>query len=1007
MPRAAALDENRLISQYAHSAWRTQDGVFGGTPVVITQTTDGYLWIGTNIGLVRFDGMRFVPWTPPEGKRLLDSRIYALTAASDGSLWIGTGNSVSHWRGSELINYPEPRGRVESVVADADGAAWMVRSQAADGKGPLCQINTHVQCYGDRDGLPFANATMLARGEAGSLWIGGYSGLSHWIPGVAQSRVVQTYFENKISVSKGIDAIKAIAATADGAPWVCVEKNSAMLQLERFEHGRWSSRSYPAIRVSNAEVEKLFVDRDNALWIGTAQKGIYRIQGDAVDHFGSEDGLSSDAVASFFQDAEGSIWVVTSGGVDNFRDLRVESYSMHQGMSADGASSVIAARDGTIWAGNFQALSFVRDGRAGAVQKAQGFPGRNVTTLFEDHAGKLWLGIDGGLWTYDGSRFEAIRHADGSLLGNVFTIAEDRNDDLWVRAGPNLDRIHNSKIEEEHTSLEISTAYIMAADPAGGVILGRVNGDLVRYRDSKLETISPGEGTNRQQIRDLLVETDGSIWATTREEVVRWKDGQRRDLTMKNGFPCDEVHGLTRDHLGSTWFATRCGLVSIQNAELEKWWAQPDHIVSFRMVDPFEGVQPGLASLKPQIVTAPDGRLWFVNTRVLEMFDPADTRKNVIPPPVHVGRIYADQKSYSSQDRPHLPKLTRDLEINYTALSFVAPQKVRYRYKVEGYDTGWHDPDTRRQAVYNDLPPGSYRFRVIACNNDGVWNETGATWSFSVDPAYYQTYWFRALCVLLAALVLWLMYRLRMRHMRETVDARFDERIAERTRLARELHDTLLQTIQGSKMVADDALDSIDDPSHMRRALERLSIWLAQATEEGRTALNSLRTATTGENDLAGAFERASTECNVLTKMEVSLVVDGANREMHPVVRDEVYRVGYEAIRNACRHSGGTRMEVELTYGRDLVLRVRDNGKGIPADMASSGRDGHYGLRGMDERAAHVGGVLTLSSSTYAGTEVELIIPGKIAFADAASRWPGLVAELKDRVRSKRRSGSP
>jgi signal transduction histidine kinase len=688
---------------------------------------------------------------------------------------------------------------------------------------------------------------------------------------------------------------------------------------------------------------------------------------------------------------------VTSGGIDNFRDTLVATFSMREGLYADGASSVIAAHDGTVWVGNFEALNFVRNNKVSAIREDNGLPGRNVTTLFEDHAGRLWLGVDNGLWVYDQGRFQTVRHSDGSALGIVFAITEDIDHSIWVRAGPNLDRIQDLRVQNEFTSPQIITAYIMAANPKGGVFLGLVDGDLVRFRGGKTETFRASESDNRQ-IRDLLVEADGSVWGTTLEKLVRWKDGQRRNLTTRNGLPCDGIYAMLKDKSGSLWLSARCGLITIAGSELEYWWKHPDSRVKWKLIGPLDGVRPGLTSLKPQMAQTPDGRLWFVNATILQMFDPDHVYKNLILPPVHIEQIVADRQYYIPQDGLRLPPLTRDLEIDYAALSFVVPQKVRYRYKLEGRDTDWQDPQNRHQAIYSDLPPGNYRFHVIACNNDGLWNETGATWNFRIEPALYQTGWFRLLCVACGAFSLWLLYRLRLKRMRETINARFDERMAERTRLARELHDTLLQTIQGSRMVADDALEESVDMDEMRSALKRLSSWLAQATEEGRAALNSLRTSITLGNDLAEAFESAARECSEKSSMEFALVLEGTARRIHPIVRDEVFRIGYEAIRNACSHSGGSRLEVDLTYARDLVLRVRDNGKGIHPEVAARGRDGHFGLKGMQERALRIGGNLSLSSSLYSGTEVELIVPGNIVFTETRSTRRGIFTTLKARL---------
>jgi signal transduction histidine kinase len=303
-----------------------------------------------------------------------------------------------------------------------------------------------------------------------------------------------------------------------------------------------------------------------------------------------------------------------------------------------------------------------------------------------------------------------------------------------------------------------------------------------------------------------------------------------------------------------------------------------------------------------------------------------------------------------------------------------------FRYLLEGRDKDWEDPGLRREAFYSDLRPGNYRFRVIASNNDGVWNKTGATLDFKVAAAWYQTIWFRSLCFILGLLLLWAIYRLRVRQMAGTMKARFDERLAERTRIARDLHDTFLQTIQGSKLVADDALSATTDLPRMRQAMEKLSGWLGRATEEGRAALNSLRTSTTQVNDLADALRRALEESRIHSSMEVSLRVAGQIQEMHPIVRDEVYRIGYEAIRNACVHSQATQLSVELSYAQDLSLRIRDNGFGIDPDIVRRGKQGHFGLQSMRERAERIMGKFSVDSSAGSGTEITLIVPGGIIY---------------------------
>ena len=991
-----AVDPSKHISQYAHTVWRTQDGVFNGSPIVVAQTTDGYLWIGTNIGLVCFDGIRFTSWNPPAGQRLLDSRILSLLGAHDGSLWIGTGYSISRWKDGELVNYPQLSGRIESIVEDNEAAIWLVRTQITDGMGPLCRIkDNELRCYGKTDGIPFPMAIRLDKGNSGDLWVGGYTELCRWRPGSCS-----TYFSNTSQRPETFASVRGIATGAGGSVWAAIDRAGPFLQLQRFEHENWTSRAFPEIRLNNSDVTALFVDRDDELWIGSAHHGIFRARGSAVDHFGSVDGLSSDAVGRFYQDAEGTLWVVTSEGIDNLRDLKVASYSMREGLSAAGASSVLASRDDTIWIGNFKALDFLRDGKVSAIRAGHGLPGQNITTLFEDHGGRIWLGVDSGLWLYDGGVFREVRHPDGSALGIVFAITEDVRHSIWVRAGAHLDRIYDLELQDEFTSPQISTAYTMAANPQGGVFLGLVNGDLVRFQDGKTQTFPANEVGNTRQIRDLLVESDGSVWGTTLDEVARWKGGTRKNLTTRNGLPCDGIFALTKDNRESLWLYSRCGLIAIEKSQLESWWDHPDSTVKFKLFDAFDGVQAGLTSLKPQAVKSPDGRLWFVNGQILQTIDPDHLPKNAIPPPVHIEEVVADRKSYSPRKYLQLPSLTRDLEIDYTALSFVVPREVRFRYKLEGRDAGWQEPGTRRQAFYSDLHPGTYEFRVIACNNDGVWNESGATLNFTIPPAWYQTRRFLALCVVSGIFIAWALYRLRVRQVTAGIRARFDERLAERTRIARELHDTLLQTIQGSKMVADNALEtSVSSALRMRRAMEQLSVWLGQAMLEGRAALNSLRTSTIETNDLAEALRRATADGLIPRSMAVNFSLVGDAREMHPIVRDEVYRIGYEAIRNASAHSGASQLEIELAYSQDLALRISDNGVGIDPAVADLGKRGHYGLQGMRERATRIVGKLTVESSATSGTEIKLVVPGSVIYCKTNSNQRTLSAKVNSLVK--------
>jgi signal transduction histidine kinase/ligand-binding sensor domain-containing protein len=972
-----AVDPNSHLSQYAHTAWRTRDGVFSGTTNILTQTSDGYLWIGTTGGLLHFDGVRFVAWSAPAGKQLLSSDISALLGARDGSLWIGTHSGLSRWKDGNLINYADPIGLINDIQEDRNGTVWVSRANLDDDKGSLCEVvDTKLRCHGKSDGVPPLNDGPLLCDVQGNVWIGGSSMLTRWKPGSSR-----TYAIKGLESGGDFPGVQALANSPDGSLVVGMTRSGPNLGLQQFLDGVWKPFVARGLDGSKLEIDALFLDRENALWIGTSAEGLYRFYDGTADHFRGADGLTGEAVYGFYEDKEGDVWAVTSGGLDRFRDFQVTSFSTREGLKADAVQTVLASRNGTVWVGNFSTLDALHDRSISSIGRKEGLPGEHPSSLFEDHAGRLWVGVDSELSVYEKGKFTPIRRPDGSPVGRAVALAEDRDGDLWIEsyAPPrSLLRIRDFKVVDDLRSPGMPFAASLTADPQGGIWLGLVSGDLARYRNGQLTTYNFDLGQSDSRVRRVEVRPDGTVLGATPIGVIGLRDGKKQTLSSRNGLPCDFIYSLISDQTGTLWLYTQCGLVAVASDDLQRWCEHPETVLKVRTFDVFDGAQPAIVFNQPSASLSPDGRLWFANGTLLQMVDPARIRGNSVPPPVHIEEVTADRKRYRPEPGLRLPPSPVELEIDYTALSVAIPEKVRFRYKLEGHDLDWQEPGTRRQAFYNDLRPGRYNFRVIACNNDGVWNDAGASLDFSVAPAWYQTNWFRVLCVVSGVFLAWLIYRLRVLQISRAVAARFDERLAERTRMARDLHDTFLQTIQGSKLVADDALDPSTDPMRMRRAMEQLSVWLGRATQEGRAALNSLRTATTQTNDLAEALRRVTEDGLIPSAMAVNFSVVGDAREMHPIVRDEIYRIGYEAIRNACMHSGASRLEVELVFTNDLALRVHDNGTGIDPAIADRGKDGHFGLQGMRERAARIGGKLTLVSSSSSGTEIKLVVPGGI-----------------------------
>jgi signal transduction histidine kinase/streptogramin lyase len=997
---AWAVDPNRQITQYAHTAWRIQDGVFNGTPTAITQTTDGYLWIGTQIGLMRFDGVRFVPWKPTSGKELSSSDIFALLGARDGSLWIGTGSGLSHWVDGNLIQYPDRPGEVLSIVQRADGEIWFSYFQITESASGICKVvGAQTQCYYGKN-----NGARLVEDDSGSLWTGYGATLTRWKLGSSS-----TYAQHGLKLAEPT-GVASLAVARDGSIWVGMASGGHGAGLQQFINGAWKPFIAQHFDSSTLAVNALLLDRENTLWVGTTQ-GLYRIRGQQADHFGSSDGLSSDhvIVQGLYEDREGNIWVDTSQGLDCFRDLPVTTYSSREGLPPEEVDSVLVVRDGTVWISGNQSLTALRQERTPNVEVHRA-PGNQVMSLLEDHAGELWVGVEDFLTVYKNGTFRRIDKPDGKPIGFVVGMTEDVDHNVWAETSGTprtLFRIQNFNIQEAFPAPQMPAARRVAPDPGGGIWLGLIRGDLARYKNGKLEIFPfrhstvPGIDT---LVNELLVTSDGAVLGATHFGLIAWRNGTQQTLTVRNGLPCDGINALVFDNQGNLWLYSQCGLIEVPKGEIQKWWQKPDTVVHFRLLDSLDGVRPGQAPFDAA-ARSPDGRLWFANGFVLQVVDPAHLSRNSIPPPVHVEEIIADRRSYDPGSNPSLPSLTRALEIDYAGLSFVAPQKVRFRYKLEGHDTEWQEPGSRRQAFYSDLRPGKYRFRVIACNNDGVWNEEGATLDFSVAPAWYQTIWFRVSCVGGFVLLLWALYQLRLQQLERQFGMQVEARVNERTRIARDLHDTLLQSFHGLILRFQAATNLLPErPAEAKQRFESAIDQAAQAVTEGRDAVQGLRSSTVETNDLAMAIsalgEELAADGTIADSALFRMAVEGTPRNLHPILRDEVYRIAGETLRNAFRHAQARQIEVEIHYdARQFRLRVRDDGKGIdPEILGEDPRPGHFGLHGMRERAKIVGGQLDVWSELDSGTEVELSIPASRAYATPSTRrswWSGKGSEIK------------
>ena len=986
VPVCVRAQEQRL-SQYTHRSWLARDGFFNGGAFAIAQTTDGYIWVGTASGLYRSDGLRFELWTSPDGKKLPSNFIGALAAARDGSLWIGVQEGLAHFADGKLFVYPNFHDDVAALLEDRSGGIWFTRIH--DGgvlKTPICQaLPETIRCFDESDGLAtkVCCAISLIQDTEGYLWTTTEGPVLRWKPGHSE-----TYLPEAWARLKGLQS-NSMVGMPDGSVLVGVSHPGAFGGLQRLSMGHWTPVKVPGFDGSKVSATSVFRDKDGGIWLGTSE-GIYRIHGNTFDKFSIQDGLSADEVLGFYEDREGGIWAATEGGVDYFHPRNVTTFSKRDGLGSDHVDAITATHDNAVWVNTDEALDVLKNGRVDAIHI--GHRWSQPTAIFVDSFDRLWSGIDNDLYLYDHGKFEKVRRKNGGSTRFIVGIAEDSAHDIWAEISGEsheLIRVHGLEVVEEYPESVIPSARAMAAGPDGVLWLGLRSGDLARFSRGHAE-VFPSPGGPKSYVYQVVVNADGSVLAPTSAGLIAWKDGTSRLLSSKNGMPCDLVSGVAWDNQNALWLHTGCGLARISEEDMSRWWRDDTAHVTPMMLDGSDGVMAAEPATFNVMATTKDGRIWFATKSSVQVVDPNHLTQNKILPPVHIEQVVADRQLYRPNDKLTFPPLMRDLEIDYSALSFVNPQKVRFRYKLEQRDEAWQDVGVRRQAFYTNLRPGSYRFRVIASNDDGLWNEEGASFAFTIPPAWYQTTAFGISCLIGLAFLLWLVYYLRMKQASRSLRARLDERVAERTRLARDLHDTLLQTLQGSKLVADDALEHRSDPEYTHRSLERLTEWIDRAMREGRAALDALHVGTPDDRELSKRLQSVLDEHELSSVSERVVTISGTPVEIDPIILDEICRVGYEAIRNALMHSCASRIEVQLAYSDDFTLIVRDNGRGMDSTVASKGRDGHYGLQSMRERAARIQAQLQLITAPNLGTTIELKLPKKIAFGRPSSAWAKL-----------------
>lgn len=970
-----ALDPSSHLTQYAHTSWRVQDGALRGPPSALAQSLDGYLWIGTLGGVYRYDGVTLALAGFSEGNQMRSPRVLSLLAARDGSLWIGTGSDLEHWSSNQLTHYPETLGFISGIAESPPGSIWFTRDLSGDLTGAMCRVDgEHSHCFGKSANVSIVSSGLygLPHDKNGKLWFGNELKIFQWDPTTA--RVISTL---DIPSAGGEQGVSSLQVDSSGRLLIGSQQTGHRTGLMIHDGKTMVPLEAAGVDVANLSVTALLWDREGTLWIGTDNGGLYRVAHGKAEHYHSPDGLSGESVNALFEDSEGDIWVATAGGLDRFRDLKVISYSSREGLSGDAVNAVVARRDGSVWLSNFHSLDAIKDGAVSSIRAGAGLPGSQVSALFEDHASALWVGIDSGLFVYDGVNFTEVLTSAGKKTGTIRSISEDRAGTLWAMSdGGRLRAFKNKKAEREITDGGAGFAITpaMTPDAKQGIWLVAQNQDFVHVTDTEVSRVEFHRAPHSANVYSMITLDDGSVLAGSAVGVDAARDGRVQTLGMANGLPCPHVWSLIQNTDSSLWLYTECGVVVIEKEEWDRWWANSSQRVQVTVIDALEGAQAANAFFTSTSARSTDGRLWFVNSGVAQSIMPSVLRRPSTFAPIQIGQVVADQRVFPASTAVDVPAKPRSVQIDYTAPSFATPSKTRFRYRLIGHDPDWVDAGTRRQAFYTDLSPGQFQFEVMASNSEGQWSDRSAILQIAVAPTFYQTKWFWAGCVLAMSVVAWLLYLMRLRQLAARISMRIEARLAERERIARDLHDTLLQGVQGLLFSFHAGIQRISSSEPTRLMLEEALTRADGLISEGREQVMGLRRESSETQSLEDRLLALLSRYEPAAAAKVRISCEGQARPLQPVASEQLVRIAGEAIQNAVTHAVASHIDVEVAYGdTELLLSIRDDGIGFdPALFNLQPKPGHFGLLGMTERAVALGAELQIITGTVEGTRVQV-----------------------------------
>ncbi|MBJ7311246.1 two-component regulator propeller domain-containing protein [Rugamonas sp. CCM 8940] len=961
----------RLLDEYSHTSWGAQDGA----PVDVlnfVQTRDGWLWLATATGLFRFDGKRFEMMDAIDGHSLPSTNVLAMYAPPEGGLWLGYRfGGVSHFHDGRAEHYGEaeglPDGAVMHLSRAPDGVVW-----AATRDGMARLQGARFVPAGAELGLPAHIGRQVIFDRAGTQWISMQGGVYFRRRGEARFAPAWPRLD-----------LMGMGLAPDGTLWASDAVDS---------YYRMRAEAPPAGTPVKAELpgSGMHFDRDGYMWLmraSSVQRRLPNLPLQPGQELTQDHGLSGGLPQCFFQDREGNVWIGTSAGVDRFRRNRLLSVPTETELDH---AFLLPERGGRMLVGDrVGALRlFGTEGEVSVAAPVQ------VSAAYRAPDGAVWLGAERELWRRSGTQMRRIARPPAADGYDLQAISHADGADMWLsfsRAGLFLLRQGAWQKNGGLAGLPDSYAVSLLTQDDGVLWAGYPRNRVARVEAGRVVMYQAAQGLELGAVLTLY-RRDGRLWAGG-ERGVAWFDAARArfvPLRGRNGEDFRGVSGIVRTGAGELWLFGADGLSHIGAAELAAELRRPGGGVAYERFDAHDGLVGAASQIRPvpSLVEADDGRLWLSTASKISWIDPAAIHRNRLSPPLQIQAVTADGRSYPPRDGLALPENTRGLRLDFTALGLSMPERIGFRYRLDGYDADWHDPGRLRQAFYTNLAPGDYRFRVMAANEDGMWNPQPAELRFRIRPSFLQTGWFAALCVAALAGLLSLLYVLRMQQVTRQLRQRMEERLDERERIARALHDTFLQSVQGLILRFQTLLKRLPADGEARALAERILDQADEVMVEGRNQLTGLRVEPSHGGDLPLAFAQYGQALEEQYPSRFSLALTGEPTPLAANACENVYHIGREALQNAFQHGAAKHIELELGYGREQFhLRVNDDGKGMDETVLSAGqRPGHWGLTGMRERARKIPGEVELWSRPGMGTEVTLRVAAARAYARPPTR---------------------